>query len=168
MLAPCIVGPRDVKAKAKSRRLQFEIGWREWVMLPDLGMAPFKAKIDTGARSAALHAIDIETFDQDGVRWVRFRVPGDHHGNPASYTCAARLRDVREVKNTSGITAPRFVIRTHLAMGALKWPIDVTLADREEMEFSMILGRASLRRHRIVIHPDRSFLQGTPTSSSTK
>lgn len=157
-----------MKSKAKARRQQFEIGWREWVMLPDLGMAPFKAKIDTGARSAALHAINIETFDQDGGHWVRFEVPGDHHGNPNSYACKALLHDVRDIKNTSGTATPRFVIRTHLELGRFKWPIEVTLADREEMGFSMILGRASLRRHRIVIQPDRSFLQGTPTSATEK
>ena len=151
-----------MKSTKKRRREQFDIGWREWVMLPGLGMAPFKAKVDTGARSAALHAVDIETFDRDGKRWVRFRVPGDHHGNPVSYVCTATLQDVRGIRNTSGLTAPRFVIRTQLVLGQFHWPIEVTLADREEMGFSMILGRASLRRHRIVIHPDRSFLQGVP------
>ena len=157
-----------MKATAKRRRVQFDIGWREWVMLPDLGMMPFKAKIDTGARSAALHAINIETFDQDNRHWVRFRVPGDHHGNAASYVCTAPLQDVRDIRNTSGVPAPRFVIRTHLVLGRFQWPIEVTLADREEMGFSMILGRASLRRHRIVIHPDRSFLQGMPTQLPAK
>ena len=136
-------------------------------MLPGLGMAPFKAKIDTGARSAALHATDIETFERDGAHWVRFRVPGHHHGGAASYLCEAPLRDVRDIKNTSGVAEPRHVIRTQLALGSAHWAIDVTLADRKEMGFSMILGRASLRRHRIVIHPDKSFLLGPPRLAGT-
>ena len=138
------------------------IGWREWIALPDLGIGPMKVKIDTGARSAALHAIDIETFVRDGADWVGFTVPASVGEHDSCHLCYAPIRDMRMVKNTSGIAEQRIVIHTRILLGRRHWTIDVTLANRDNMGFRMLLGRASLRRRNVTIHPGRSFLQGLP------
>ncbi len=150
------------KKRARAKLPPFEIGWREWVKLPELGIAPFKAKIDTGAHSAALHATHIEAFERDGDPWVRFVVPSDRHSHAPRYICTARVKDIRPVKNTSGVPEPRYVVHTTLVLGNRHWAVDITLANRDQMGYRMLLGRASLRRHNVVIHPDRSFLQGAP------
>ena len=102
------------------------------------------------------------------MRWVRFHIPGNDHGRGRSYECEAPLHETREVRNTGGVAQPRLVVRTQLALGSARWTIDVTLANRTEMGYRMILGRASLRAHKVVIHPDRSFLMGRPVPDSPR
>lgn len=136
------------------------IGWREWIALPSLGIAGIKAKIDTGARTTALHAIDIEVVERDGVEWLEFTVPAaPDHGMART---AAPLHERREVKNTSGVPDERPVIVTTLSLGRKRWPIEVTLADRTEMGFDIILGRTAIRGHGILVNPGRSFLSPAP------
>lgn len=137
-----------------------EIGWREHVSLPDLGIATLRAKIDTGARTSALHAVDIEVFDQDGHAWVGFHVPLP--GKPRWKRCTARLVDQRPIKNTGGIPEHRYVVETTLILGHRHWRIEVSLADREKMEFDLLLGRTAIRGRRMLINPGRSFLAGPP------
>lgn len=132
------------------------IGWREAVALPELGIARLTAKIDTGARTSALHATRIRPFDRDGARWVRFHVP--HAGLARAVTCEAPLIDRREIKNTSGIPQERLVIETLLVLGGRKWRIEVSLADRGAMTNPLILGRTAIRRRRILVDAGRSFL----------
>lgn len=132
------------------------IGWREEVSLPELGLENIEAKTDTGARTTALHAEEIEVFQQDGEDWVRFHVP---HGDKVHATdCTARLVDKREVKNTSGEPEERFVIETVLILGRRRWHIEVTLADRSNMKLPIILGRTALRRHGVLVDPGKSHL----------
>lgn len=154
--------PLQQPGKTDRRRPPLEIGWREWIALPDLGIGPLKVKIDTGARSAALHATHIQTFQVEGVDWVRFRVPAERGSGPARQEYTTPIHDLRKVKNTSGIAEQRIVIHTHIVLGGRRWSIDVTLANRDNMGFRMLLGRASLRRHNVIIRPGRSFLQGQP------
>lgn len=136
------------------------IGWREWIALPSLGIAGIKAKIDTGARTTALHAVDIDLTVREGVEWLEFTVPAapDH----VVKRTAAPLQERREVKNTSGVPDERPVIVTTLSLGRKRWPIEVTLADRTEMGFDVILGRTAIRRHNILVNPGRSFLLPAP------
>ncbi len=147
-----------------ARRANIEIGWRECIGLPELGIRELPAKIDTGARTSALHAEDMRVFSRKGVSWVRFRVPragmaeGDH--------CAARLIDERRIKNTSGLGETRLVVRTLLVLGSRNWHIDVSLADRENMGFDLILGRTAIRGHGLVVNPGRSWLMGPPDSKN--
>lgn len=125
------------------------IGWRERVRLPELGVGLIVAKIDTGARSAALHAEDIEIH---GHR-VRFRVPingRDHH-------CDLPLRGHRRVKSTSGHSEARAVVETDIMVGSHRFTAEVTLTDRADMGVPMLLGRASIRG-RFMVHPGRSFI----------
>ncbi|GFE63409.1 ribosomal protein S6 modification protein [Litoreibacter roseus] len=135
------------------------IGWHECISLPDLGLRDFAVKVDTGARTTALHAANIETFRKDGQDWVRFDPPriGDHQ--PATYE--GPVFAIRDITNTSGVPEPRIVIQTPLVIAGRKWKIDVSLADRGSMRFPLILGRRALRGHNIAVHPGRSYLVST-------
>ena len=136
------------------------IGWREMVALPDLGIARLKAKIDTGARTSALHAVELAPFVRDGAGWIAFTVPLT--GTRRRLRSEAPVVDQRPIRNTSGVAEARFVIETMLVLGRRHWLIEVSLANREEMEFDLILGRTAIRRHRLLVHPGRSFLAGDP------
>ena len=137
------------------------IGACEWVALPELGIERLRARVDTGAKSCALHASDIEAFDRDGVQWVRFCV---HLGHPRAHSerpSESRLKAVRSVRSTSGQSEQRYTIRTPIIIGHLRWVVDVTLADRGKMNYRMLLGRKAMENHALV-YPARTFLQGQP------
>jgi len=137
------------------------IGWREHIALPELGIERIKAKIDTGARTTALHAEAIEEFRRDGHLWVRFLTP-PYHG-PDCEPISARVIDRREIRNTSGVPQARPIIHTTLVIDGRHWGIDVSLTDRTEMGFDLILGRTAVRRHGLLVDPGRSFLAGEPS-----
>jgi hypothetical protein len=135
------------------------IGWRERVRLPELGVGLIIAKIDTGARSAALHAEDIEVH---GGR-VRFRVP--LNGREHQYDLP--LTGHRRVKSTSGHSEARAVIETDVVIGNHRFVAEITLTDRTDMGIPMLLGRASIRG-RFLVHPGRSFLLSRPRKKKRK
>ena len=149
---------------ARPKRPPQIIGWREKIALPELGVAAMPAKVDTGARTSALHAADIETFHVDGADWVRFRVISSDADDRIA---EAPIVDERAIRNTSGIPELRLVIRVALVLGAHRWHVETSLADRERMEFDLILGRTALRGRRIVVHPGRSWLAGPPMADET-
>jgi hypothetical protein len=133
------------------------IGWREWVELPSLGVTAIKAKMDTGARSSALHAVDIEQFEENGVRMVAFSVHPRQKTTSTELRCVLPLLDERPVRNSGGTTTLRPVIRTLLTFGDDSWPIDLSLIARDLMGFRLLLGREAIRR-RYIIDPARSYL----------
>ena len=135
------------------------IGWREWVGLPDLGIAATKAKIDTGARSSSLHAFDVTVFNRRGQTFVRFSVhPLQRRAEPS--VCAeAEVLEFRRVKSSGGHVTLRPVILTVAELHGQRWPIELTLANRDAMGFRMLLGREAVRR-RFVVDPGRSYLGG--------
>lgn len=142
------------------------IGWREWVGLPALGVQAIKAKIDTGARTSALHAWNIvEHQDGDG-HWVSFELHPLQRNNAVVVPCTAPVVDRREIRSSSGHAEHRIVIRTRLQLGEGSWPVDISLTNRDEMGFRLLLGRASLRR-RVRIDPGRSFLIPRPPHFKT-
>jgi hypothetical protein len=141
------------------------IGWREVVGLPDLGVSHLRAKIDTGARTAALHAVDVQPLERDGMPWVSFRVPRQGHPNSTQYI--APVHDCRSIRNTSGVAEERWIIRTTLLLGRRRWRIQVSLANRESMGFELILGRTAIRGHRVLVDPNRSFLTGQPPAEGS-
>ena len=143
-----------------AKRPSSPIGWREYVGLPELGIPIIRAKLDTGARTSALHVENIRVVGRTGRR-VAFSVPYDHDGRHL-VECVARLVGKREIKNSGGLPDERFIIRTVLAIGRRHWHIEASLADRSNMEFDLILGRTALRRHGFVVDPSRSFLAGEP------
>ena len=136
-----------------------EIGWREYVGLPELGIPSMRAKIDTGARTSALHATGVEGFERDGNAWVRFAVS---LGRKKNLQCEAPITHRRHIKNTGGSSEQRPIIETILVLGERRWLIEVSLTDRGNMEFDLIVGRTAVRRHRILVNPSRSFLAGQP------
>ncbi len=135
------------------------IGWREWVGLPDLEVEAIKAKIDTGARTSALHAFRIEPYWREGQIWVRFELAPLQRNSATRVRCEARAIDQRTVRNSSGGVEQRYVIKTMLRLGDARWPIELTLTNRDQMGFRMLLGRTALKG-RTVIEPGRSFLLG--------
>ena len=139
-----------------------EIGWREYVGLPDLGIASMRAKIDTGARTSALHATGVEGFERDGNPWVRFAVP---LGRKKQLQCEAPITHQRHIKNTGGSSEERPIIETTFVLGRRHWLIEVSLTNRDNMEFDLIVGRTAIRRHRMIVNPSRSFLAGLPMSA---
>ncbi len=140
------------------------IGWRELVALPDLGIAELAAKIDTGALTSALHAENQEVFLRDGVEWVGFTAPGK---GPARRV-ELPVRDRRAIKNTSGRPEDRLIVAAMMIMGRHRWRIDLSLADRTQMEFDLIVGRRALRARGIVVDPAHSYLLGPPTGPIAK
>ena len=148
------------RSKSQDFRKKSEIGWRENVGLPDFGITALRAKIDTGARTTALHAVDLEVFENDSVPWIKFRVP--IKGERKSNRCEARIIDQRLIKNTSGVPQMRYVIQTTLVLGNRHWNIEVSLADRENMGFDMIIGRTAIRGRHMVVDPGRSYIMGPP------
>lgn len=137
------------------------IGWREWASLPDLHVKPFRVKIDTGARSSSMHATRLTSFERDGEPWVRFRFrPRAGRATPGIW-CEARSLGVRGIRSSSGELQRRHVIATELSLGGETWKIEVSLANREEMGFEMLIGRTAIRR-RFLVDPGRSYLAGPP------
>ncbi|WP_346894449.1 RimK/LysX family protein [uncultured Roseibium sp.] len=156
-------------AESKSSRPPADvIGWREVVALPDLDLPLIRAKIDTGARTSALHAEDQELYDRAGKTWVRFRLPGSRYHRDMQVDVP--VLDTRDIKNTSGVPEQRLVIETLLILGHHHWHVEVSLANRENMGFDMILGRTAIRRRNVLVDPGRSFLAGDPVlpGSSTQ
>ncbi len=136
------------------------VGWREYLDLPDLGLTRIKAKVDTGARTSTLHALDIEHFREDGRERVRFLVHPQHRADELEVICTADVVDRRGVRSSIGHRQHRVVIETTLALSAeLVWPIEVTLTSRSDMRFRMLLGRTALRGH-MLVDPGRSYLTG--------
>jgi len=136
---------------------QWVIGWREWIALPDLGVPAIKAKIDTGARSSALHAFAVERFRRRGRAMLRFRVHPFQRDEAHEVSAEAEMIDERRVRSTSGQAELRPVIRTSVRLLDRVWEIEVTLTNRDEMGFRMLLGREALRS-RFLVDPARGFL----------
>lgn len=141
------------------RRSSLVVGWREWVALPDLGIGAIKAKIDTGARSSSLHAFDVEVFSRRGRKFVRFKVHPVQRESAKVVSTEAALVDSRSVRSSNGVSTLRPVIRTRLAIHGSLFPIELTLAGRDEMGFRMLLGREALRQ-RFLIDAGRSYRAG--------
>jgi hypothetical protein len=133
------------------------VGWREWIALPDLGIPAIKAKIDTGARTSALHVFDVEEFEANGLLMVRFSVHPLQKNTSISRFCEAPVLAQRKVKNSGGDSEHRYIIQTNARIGDLTWPIDISLTNRDLMMFRMLLGRKALE-NRFLINPGRSFL----------
>ena len=138
------------------------VGLREWVALPDLGVAGLRAKIDTGASTSSLHATDIEPFERDGEKWVRFTA---HLGSVVQLRhrrCEAPLVTMKTIKSSNGQAQTRYVIRTQLALGDRLWPVDFTLACRKTMRYRVLLGAKALIDGQLVVNPALSYVQDKP------
>ncbi|HEX9713145.1 MAG TPA: RimK/LysX family protein [Actinomycetota bacterium] len=141
------------------------IGWREWVALPDLGVSAIKAKIDTGARSSSLHAYNIERFTRGDQDRVRFTVHPYQRDIATTRVAEATLLAERWVRSSSGRQELRAVVETTLELMGQRWTIELTLSNRDQMGFRMLLGRQAVRR-RFVVDPGRSYRAGRPPVDS--
>lgn len=152
------------KRKAQKRGIlsPIQVGWREWVVLPGLGIGAIEAKVDTGARTSALHAFRVEPFDEDGARRVRFSIHPNIGDEATVIDCTADVVDERDVTDSGGNKERRLVIQTPLIIGGRTWPIEMTLTNRDTMRFRMLLGRTAMRDGAIVVDPKRSHLAGVP------
>ena len=136
------------------------LGWREWLSLPVLGIVAVRAKVDTGARSSALHVRDQEVFLREGREFVRFLLDTGVQDLPPQLAEAAVL-DRRRVTDSGGNTSERIFIRTRLRLAGQAWQAEVNLTHRRNMLFPMLLGRTALAG-RFLVDPASSFLQGDP------
>lgn len=134
------------------------IGWREWVVLPELGVARIKAKIDTGARTASLHAFGLEQFVREGKEWVRFAIHPEQHNDSIEIPVEHPVAEYRQVRSSNGQQSLRPVIITQINLGRYAWTTELTLADRDAMGFRMLLGRNSIRGQ-FLVDPSRSYLR---------
>jgi hypothetical protein len=134
------------------------IGWREILHLPDLNIKHIKAKIDTGARSSALHAFDLHFFEENKQKKIGFKVHPYQRDSHTTVQTEAILLDHRQVKNSGGHAQIRPVIQTMVHLGEFTWPIELTLTNRDVMGFRMLLGRQAVRQ-RFLVHPGHSFIQ---------
>jgi hypothetical protein len=135
------------------------LGWREWVALPEFGIAQIKAKIDTGARSSALHADTIEPYQKGGENWLMFTVQPMQKQSELLIECHAPIKDRRLVSDSGGHKQRRYVIETQLLFGQHLIQAEITLTNRDSMRFRMLLGRTAMNKH-FIIDPNASYLQG--------
>ena len=139
-------------------------GWREWVSLPGLGVGWIKAKLDTGARTSAIHAFDLEELEKDGERWVRYSIHPWQDSADDAVACEPKVVTQREVRSSSGHVEERYVVLVDLSMVGQVITAEVTLSRRDEMGFRMLVGREALRQG-FLVDPGRSYLGGRPKRS---
>jgi ribosomal protein S6--L-glutamate ligase len=137
---------------------KFRLGWEEWIAMPDLGLPAIKAKVDTGARTSALHAVRIEPFGTEAKPQVRFIMHPDPDDASIEVVCSARVKDKRQVTSSNGQTELRYVIQTKAKIGDKVLPIEISLTNRETMGYRMLLGRSAIQDD-MSVRPTESFLQ---------
>lgn len=151
------MGQKYTHKKIKKNEPQI-IGWREEVTLPQLGLSRIIAKIDTGARTSALHAFSVQEFFSNGQHQVRFCVHPLPKNEEQVVECIAVIHDQRTVSDSGGHKELRYVIKTPLLLAGITWPIEITLTNRDTMRFRMLIGRNALKEKNFIVDPTISFL----------
>jgi hypothetical protein len=134
------------------------VGWREWLRLPDLCETPIKVKVDSGARSSCLHAFNVEVNEENGQQVVHFDIHPIQNSTDKTVRVSSPLVEYRTIRSSSGHEELRPVIRTKARFGETDWPIEITLTNRDQMGFRMLLGRRAMA-HRFIVDPAKSFVQ---------
>jgi len=135
------------------------LGWREWLTLPEIKIPAIKAKIDTGAKTSALHAFFVEPFKRQDRDFVRFGIHPLQRTSTPELICEAPVKDFRTVSDSGGHREERYVIETMISLGPHSWTAEITLTDRESMRFRMLLGRSAISGL-FLVNPEASFLTG--------
>ena len=143
------------------------LGSEEWCSFPELGIPAIKARVDSGAKTSALHAINIAPFLKDEENWVKFDINPIQNNLKTVIHCQARLIDKRIVKSSSGFREQRYVIQTNINIGTESWSVEMTLTNRDSMGFRMLLGREAMSG-RILVDPEQKYLLGQPTTENLK
>jgi ribosomal protein S6--L-glutamate ligase len=138
------------------------VGSEEWCAFPELGIPTIKARVDSGAKTSALHAVNIAPFQKDDENWVRFDINPIQNNTKTVIHCQAPLVDKRVVKSSSGFREQRYVIRSEIQVGETIWPVELTLTNRDSMGFRMLLGREAMSG-RLLVDPEQKYLLGQPT-----
>lgn len=143
------------------------VGWREWVALPGLGVNKLRCKVDTGAKTSALHAFYVEPFEKEGIAMVRFGLHPDDKTTRIEKHCEAVVFDQRNVTDSGGHTEQRYVIETAIILGNDSWPIQLTLTNRDTMAHRMLLGRTAMMDN-FLVDPGAQYLMKKPSHSPSK
>ena len=153
----------DNKPKQTKRKQKMLVGSLEFCDLPELEISKLNARIDTGAQTSSLHVDNIEEFEQDGEHWVRFDIHPDIHNVGTIVRRQAKLRGRRRVKSSNAQSEKRCVISTILEMGGRRWRIKLTLTDRREMTYLMLIGRQAMNG-KVMVDPEYEYLLGHTTT----
>lgn len=140
------------------------VGWREWLSLPDLDIPAIKVKIDSGARTSALHTFKLERKKENGKDIAEFFIHPIRKNTDLMIKCKSEIIDSRIVKDSGGHSEERFIIMTKVALKGLEWDIEVSLTNRDDMLFRMLLGRTAMVNANINIDPSESYLFGKELS----
>ena len=161
-------GCRGKRGSDRANGMKKRLGWREWVVLPALGIRAVMAKVDTGARTSALHAVEVETYVRGGCDWVYFTLAQGPETD-ALVRVDMAVTDRRIIRDSGGHEQERPIIETLARVGDSEeeWPIEIALSRRDNMGFPMLLGRTAIRR-RFIVDPGRSFMAGNPAEISRK
>jgi ribosomal protein S6--L-glutamate ligase len=143
------------------------VGSEEWCSFPELGIPTIKARVDSGAKTSALHAVNIAPFIKDGENWVKFDVNPIQNNAKTVIHCESKLIDKRVVKSSSGFREQRYVIGVGLEIGGQHWSIEITLTNRDSMGFRMLLGREAMSG-RVLVDPSQKYLLGQPSTDALK
>jgi ribosomal protein S6--L-glutamate ligase len=143
-----------------TKKIKKTIGWKEWFSLDCLALPAIKGKIDTGAKTSALHAFNIKTFYIEDVEYVSFEIHPLQKNKRLIRKCISRVIDRRMVSDSSGKKEKRIVIKSDLKIGERKIRIELTLTNRDNMSFRMLLGREAIKQAKMIVDVSKSFAQG--------
>lgn len=150
---------KSIKKSPKAVRPRVELGWAELVDISAWGLNGIRAKIDTGARTSALHATEITTMTRNEGDWVRFLTetgPDSEH-----IWCEAPLVEQRCVTSSNGVEEIRYIIDARIKLAGISLPVQLSLTDRTPMAFPMLIGRTALKRH-FLVNVARKYMHGSP------
>ncbi len=143
------------------------IGSEEWCSLPSLGIPTIKARVDSGAKTSALHAENIKKFSKKDQDWISFEISPLQNNSKSIIKCEAQLIDMRIVKSSTGTKEKRYVIKTELRLNSVSWTIELTLTNRDSMGYRMLLGREAMIG-KLIVDPEKKFILGQPTAEELK
>ena len=141
----------------KSTKAKQLIGALEYGNLPELGITNLVMRVDTGAATSSIHVDNIEEFERDGERWISFDIHPDIHDVARTVKCESPVLSQKKIKSSTADRQRRYVIKTKLQMGNRSWKIKITLTDRSEMTYLMLLGRQAMQG-KFYVDPEYEFI----------